>query len=223
MKITRRQLRTLIESVLREEKTMSKDDARKLQIALSNYIQKGEADQDAMIALGGILMSMGVFGAQTGSGMAAGSIATAGNPFAIAIGGAALAGLGVGTMIDQGFAINTKTFKNQVIRRAADSVGLEVGRYSQPSIEDVAKKGGKLNPRKVDAAFNRQLALLQSLSQSLEGEKPEMVRQYEELVEAGLIDSKEYEKIAKSEEQKIKQALKSLDSFKSNKFGDRLN
>ena len=50
-----------------------------------------------------------------------------------------------------------------------------------------------------------------------------MVRQYEELAEAGLIDSKEYEKIAKSEEQKIKQAFKSLDSFKSNKFGDRLN
>ena len=44
MRVTRRQLRTLIESVLREEKTMSKGDAKKLQTALTIACAKGFTD-----------------------------------------------------------------------------------------------------------------------------------------------------------------------------------
>jgi hypothetical protein len=88
-----------------------------------------------------------------------------------------------------------------MVRRAAGIAGLEadIGRYSQPSIEDIIATGfDGLKPNDVDPEFQRKLAIMHILTKTIknDSDKPAIIKLYETFVEQGIIDGDAFEAIA---------------------------
>jgi hypothetical protein len=120
---------------------------------------------------------------------------------AITVGTAGLSGAFLGNFIDDVFRKDRGNFSNNVLRRAAGIAGLEadIGRYSQPSIEDIIATGfDGLKPNDVDPEFQRKLAIMHILTKTIknDSDKPAIIKLYETFVEQGIIDGDAFEAIA---------------------------
>lgn len=168
--------------------------------ALSSYIETGShvALTGGLAALyGGLGTLTGSFGAALSAAVGDGWAAWSAAPLSMTAPAVSiplsLLALAGGFALDYSLKIDTVSLRNQVIRRAAYQAGLPVGRYTQPSVEEIVRAGGRLMPRHVDAAFLRKLGVLNMLSKTSEGASHPLVQEYLNLASAGLIDIAAFE------------------------------
>lgn len=212
MKLNRRELRRLIESVINEEN--SRDDVESVSYALDkvlkDWIESGKIKPETKE-----LMQLAGFGSAVshvaGSALegAAGLLPAYGY---IPVISSLLAGMGLGIGLHITFSIDRGEFKNNVISRAAMHAGLDVGMYTQPSVDEIMSTGfGGLRPFDVDPKFKRQLGVLHMLSKTLpENEKPEIVKQYESFLESGIINEDLFDKYSKEVEKDLSSQIETM-------------
>jgi hypothetical protein len=227
MKISRKNLNRLIESLLIEDRLPSAElgadqlgdyemqgatklgDASEQEIsnaelnlmnqAMEEYIQNSNSK-----SLGGLLDDLVNTGMAGTSALVMLMSTPMGAPAAMAalpVGMAGLSGAMMGNFVDELFRADNTTFRSKTLRRAAQAAGLgeDIGRYSHPSVEDIKATGFEgLKPRDVDPVFKRKLAFMHILSGNIkrESDKPYIIKDYEQLVDEGIIDGDAFGAIA---------------------------